>query len=224
MSPQPRILAEFLGSLLLAAVVVGSGIMAERLAEGNAAVALLGNTLATVAGLAVLIALFGPVSGAHFNPVISTIAWVRERTGAGLVVAYLLAQVMGCCIGTMLANVMFELPAIHAASQIRNGTSIWIGEMVATTGLVLVAFTSPSIRAASWRVPAWIAAAYWFTSSTSFANPAITLGRSLSDSFAGIRPADVPAFVGAQLIGALLGAGLVRVFKPEPAAQVELHP
>jgi glycerol uptake facilitator-like aquaporin len=225
MSRRQRILAELLGSLLLAAVVVGSGIMAQRLAEGNAAVALLGNTLATVAGLAVLIALFGPVSGAHFNPVISTIAWFRERSSPGLMGAYLLAQFAGCCAGAMLANVMFELPPVQAASQGRSGAAIWIGELVATAGLVLVAFTSPSIREASWRVPAWIAAAYWFTSSTSFANPAITVGRSLSDSFAGIRPADVPAFVGAQVLGALLGAALLRMFIQAPAArQSEPHP
>jgi glycerol uptake facilitator-like aquaporin len=216
------VFAEFLGALLLAATVIGSGIMAERLAEGNAAVALLGNTLATVAALAALIAMLGPVSGAHFNPVVTLVAAFRERPGAWRVTAFVLAQVAGCCAGAVLANAMFELPLVQASTHARTGVSQWLGEFVATSGLVLVAFTSPSIKEASWRVPAWIAAAYWFTSSTSFANPAITLGRSLSDSFAGIRPEDAPGFIGAQLAGAAAGALLVRLLvqraQPDPGA------
>jgi glycerol uptake facilitator-like aquaporin len=213
------VFAEFLGALLLAATVIGSGIMAEDLAGGNAAVALLGNTLATVAVLAALIAMLGPVSGAHFNPVVTLVAAFRERPGTARVTAFVLAQVAGCCAGAMLANAMFELPLVHASSHVRTGASQWLGEFVATSGLVLVAFTSPSLKEASWRVPAWIAGAYWFTSSTSFANPAITLGRSLSDTFAGIRPEDAPGFIGAQLVGAVAGGLLVRwlaVQQPEP--------
>lgn len=205
--------AEFLGSTLLAAAVVGSGIMAEQLSSGNAAVALLGNTLATVAMLAVLIATFGPVSGAHFNPVITLVARLRERP-ATPAKFYVAAQIAGCCAGAVLANVMFELPLVHASTHARTGLAQWVGEFVATAGLVLVAFTSPSIKDAAWRVPMWIAAAYWFTSSTSFANPAITLARSLSDTFAGIRPQDAIGFVVAQLAGAGAGALLLTFFAP----------
>jgi glycerol uptake facilitator-like aquaporin len=207
------VLAEFLGALLLAAAVIGSGVMAERLAQGNTAVALLANTMATVALLAVIIAMLGPISGAHFNPVVTLAARWRDPAAGNPVAAYLLAQVAGCCVGAMLANVMFELPVWNESTRVRTGLAVWLGEFVATAGLVLVAFTSPSIREASWRVPAWIAAAYWFTSSTSFANPAITVGRALSDSFAGIRPADVPGFVIAQLAGGAAGALLVRALE-----------
>ncbi len=215
---QRAVLAEFLGALMLAATVIGSGIMAERLADGNAAVALLGNTLATVTVLAALIATFGPLSGAHFNPVITLVGHLRERSGAARAMLYLLAQVGGCCAGAVLANAMFELPLVQASGHARTGAGQWLGEFIATCGLVLVAFTSPSIKEASWRVPAWIAGAYWFTSSTSFANPAITIGRSLSDSFAGIRPGDAPAFIGAQLAGALAAVLLLRLLVQQPLA------
>lgn len=208
-----EIAAEFLGATLLAAAVVGSGIMAEQLSGGNTAVALLGNTLATVAMLAVLIAVFGPLSGAHFNPVITLVARLRKGATAHAAL-YLVAQIVGCCAGAALANLMFELPAVHASTHARTGLAQWLGEFVATAGLVLVAFTSPSIKEAAWRVPAWIATAYWFTSSTSFANPAITLARSLSDTFAGIRPADVAGFVVAQLAGGGAGAWLLTFFAP----------
>lgn len=208
--------AEFLGAALLAATVVGSGVMAERLAGGNAAVALLGNTLATVAGLAVLIALFGEISGAHFNPLVTLVARLRGVNDGSRTVGYLLAQVAGCCAGAVLANLMFELPAIQAGTHARTGVAQWLGEIVASAGLILVAFTSPSVREAAWRVPAWIAAAYWFTSSTSFANPAITLARSLSDTFAGIRPQDVGGFVVAQLLGGALAMLLLRFFVASP--------
>lgn len=206
-----RLLAEGLGALLLAAAVIGSGIMAERLADGNAAVALLANTGATVAALAVLIALFGPVSGAHFNPVITLVATANRSLPRGKAVAYIVVQVVGCCLGAMLANAMFELPVVQLSTHVRTGTAQWLSEAVATAGLVLVAFTTLSIKEAVWRVPAWIGAAYWFTASTSFANPAITLGRSLSDTFAGISPADVPGFVLAQLVGGTLGAYFARL-------------
>jgi glycerol uptake facilitator-like aquaporin len=207
------IAAEFLGAALLTAAVVGSGIMAERLAGGNAAVALLGNTAATVAVLAALIATFGPSSGAHFNPVVTLVAFASRRLPARVVAAYLPAQVLGCAGGAILANLMFDLPAIQMSAHARTGLAQWLAEVVATTGLVLVVFMSPSAKEAAWRVPAWIAGAYWFTSSTSFANPAITLGRSLSDTFAGIRPADAPGFIVAQLAGGVVGALLLRVFE-----------
>ncbi len=179
--------------------------MAERLADGNLAVALIANTLATVAALAALIAMFGPVSGAHFNPVISLAEAARGRLARRHAAAYLAVQVIGCCAGAILANVMFELPMIEASTHARTGAAQWLSESVATAALVMVVIGSPSVREAAWRVPAWIGAAYWFTASTSFANPAITLGRSLSDSFAGIRPGDVPYFIGAQLVGGAIG-------------------
>ena len=209
-----KLLAEALGAFLLAAAVIGSGIMGERLAGGNAAIALLANTAATVAVLATLIAALGPVSGAHFNPVVSLVAASRGELRPALVAGYIAVQIAGCCAGALLANAMFELPLVHASTHVRTGFAQWLAEGVATAGLVLVAFTSPSVRDAAWRVAAWIGAAYWFTASTSFANPAITIARSLSDTFAGIRPADVPAFIGAQLIGGLLGLILARYFLP----------
>jgi glycerol uptake facilitator-like aquaporin len=200
--------AEFIGALLLTAAVVGSGIMGERLAGGNAAVALLANTAATVAALATLIAVLGPISGAHFNPAITLVALYQRKIALPRAVAFISVQVAGCCAGAILANLMFELPAIHASTHVRTGVAQWLSEIVATAGLVYIAFSS-SIAAAAWRVPAWIGAAYWFTASTSFANPAITIGRSLSDTFAGIQPADAPGFIGAQLIGAVVGALLL---------------
>jgi glycerol uptake facilitator-like aquaporin len=209
--------AEFVGALLLTAAVVGSGIMGERLAGGNAAVALLANTGATVAALATLIAVFGPISGAHFNPVITLVAFQQRRIALPRAMAFLGVQIAGCCAGAALANLMFELPAIHASTHARSGSAQWLSEIVATTGLVYIAFSAPSVAAAAWRVPAWIGAAYWFTASTSFANPAITLGRSLTDTFAGIRPADAPGFIAAQMAGGVLGALLLRFFK-EPRA------
>jgi len=204
--------AEFLGSLLLAACVIGSGIMAERLAGGNAAIALLANTLATVLVLATLITTFGPLSGAHFNPIVSAVAWFHRQIDAQTAGLYLLAQIAGCCAGAMLANAMFELPLLQASGHLRSGNAQWLSEAVASAGLIFIAFRSPTISDAAWRVALWIGAAYWFTASTSFANPAITLGRSLSDTFAGIRPADVSGFIGAQVVGAMIGAGMLRLF------------
>jgi len=206
-----RVFAEFLGALLLTACVIGSGIMAERLADGNAAVALLANTLATVAVLAALIAMLGPISGAHFNPAVSAAALYLRKIDARAAASYVLAQIVGCCAGALLANAMFELPLLQTSTHVRSGAAQWLSEIVATAGLVLVAFRSPSINAAAWRVSLWIGAAYWFTASTSFANPAITLGRTLSNTFAGIRPADAPGFIGAQLTGALAGLALLRL-------------
>ena len=213
-----RVFAEALGALLLTAAVVGSGIMGERLASGNLAIALLANTAATVTVLAALIAMFGPISGAHFNPVITLVALFNRQIDGSHAMAYVFAQIAGCCAGAVLANAMFELPLVQASHHVRTGGAQWLAEFVATAGLVLIAFTSPSIKEAAWRVPAWIAGAYWFTASTSFANPAISIGRSLSDTFAGIRPADAPGFILAQLAGGVAGALLLRVFAERKAA------
>src|ERR1700722_14993696 len=198
-----RLVAELIGSLLLAATVVGSGIMAERLAGGNVAVALLANTAATVAVLGTLIALLGPVSGAHLNPAVSLIEAVRGRLPWSDSIAYTLAQVVGCCAGALLAHTMFELPLWQASAHIRTGPAQWLAEAVATFGLLLVVIGHRRSEDAPWMVAAWIGAAYWFTASTSFANPAITIARSLSDTFSDIRPIDVPEFILAQLIGAI---------------------
>lgn len=213
-----KVIAEGLGAALLTACVVGSGIMAEKLAGGNAALALLANTLATMAVLGTLIGTLGPISGAHFNPVVSAIAWNRRQIDGSTLTGYVIAQLLGCCAGAMLANAMFELPLVQASTHARSGAATWLSEMIATLGLVLVAFRAGSINDAAWRVPLWIGAAYWFTASTSFANPAITIGRSLSDTFAGIRPEDAPMFIGAQLAGAIAGLFLLRLFADRKAA------
>jgi glycerol uptake facilitator-like aquaporin len=200
-----RLTAEGLGSMLLTATVVGSGIMAERLAGGNVAVALLANTGATVAVLALLIRLLGPLSGAHFNPAVSLVAALRGDLAWRDASAYAVAQVLGCCAGTWLAHLMFELPVWQLSTHVRSGPAQWLAEGVATFGLLLVVLGHRRAEDAPWMVAAWIGAAYWFTASTSFANPAITVARSLSDTFAGIRPGDAPAFIGAQLAGAIAG-------------------
>ena len=213
-----RLAAEALGSLLLAATVIGSGIMAERLAGGNTAIALLANTGATVAVLATLIALFGPLSGAHFNPAVSLIEALRGKRPWSEMVAYSLVQVAGCCAGALLAHAMFELPIAQTSIHIRTGSGQWLAEGVATLGLLLVVLGHRRSEDAPWMVAAWIGAAYWFTASTSFANPAITIARSLSNTFAGIRPADVPGFVAAQMVGALAGLLLARLLFAEARA------
>ena len=210
MSLASRAAAEGVGSLLLAATVVGSGIMAERLAGGNVAVALLANTGATVAVLATLIALLAPVSGAHFNPAVSFVESLRGNLGWRQMAVYAAVQTIGCCAGSLLAHAMFELPLVQASAHVRTGAAQWLAEGVATFGLVLVVVGHRRRADAPWMVAAWIGAAYWFTSSSSFANPAITIARSLSDTFAGIRPADVPDFIAAQLVGALVGLYLAR--------------
>jgi glycerol uptake facilitator-like aquaporin len=205
-----RLASEGLGSLLLAATVVGSGIMAERLSGGNLAVALLANTAATVAVLATLIALLGPVSGAHFNPAVSVIEALRGRLtwrDAGM---YAFLQIIGCCAGALIAHVMFELPAWQLSAHVRTGPAQWLAEGVATFGLLLVVVGHRRSEDAPWMIAAWIGAAYWFTASTSFANPAITIARSLSNTFSGIRPADVPAFIGAQFVGAFAALAVAR--------------
>lgn len=208
-----RLGAELAGACLLSAAVVGSGIMGEQLAGGNVAVALLANTAATVAALAVLIGLFAPVSGAHFNPAVTLAAALRGALAPRLALAYVPAQVAGCLLGAWLAHAMFDLPLLQASTHVRTGPGQWLSELVATGGLVAIVATSRSVEQAAWRVPLWIGAAYWFTASTSFANPAITIGRAFTDTFAGIRPADAPAFIGAQLAGVLAGLGLVRLLR-----------
>lgn len=213
-----RLLAEGLGSLLLAATVVGSGIMAERLAAGNTAVALLANTGATVAVLAVLIALLDPISGAHFNPAVSVVQGLRRILPWRDVAAYASVQIVGCCLGALLAHAMFALPLVQSSLHVRTGAAQWLAEAVATCGLILVVLGHRRSQDAPWMVAGWIGAAYWFTASTSFANPAITLARSLSDTFAGIRPIDAPAFIAAQLAGALAGLVIAQVLFPHRAA------
>ena len=229
--PEPplfrRLVAELLGTGLLVTVMVGSGIAAQTLSPSDVGVQLLENSLATMLGLAVLILVFGPVSGAHFNPVVSVVDWLLgRRDGTGLsapeVVAYGFAQVAGGILGAVLANVRFDLPAAQMATTDRVSMGHGVGEVVATTGLVLLIFAlARSGRAAlsAASVGAYIGAAYWFTSSTSFANPAVTVGRIFSDTFAGIAPASVPLFVTAQVLGAGLGLALVRLLFPDgPAA------
>jgi glycerol uptake facilitator-like aquaporin len=204
------LLAEGLGAMLLTATVIGSGIMAERLAGGNLAVALIANTSATVAVLATLIALFGPISGAHFNPAVSFIEALRGNLSVRAAIAYAIVQIIGCIAGAFLAHAMFELPIIQSSLHMRAGPAQWLSEGVATAGLILVVIGSTNPKEAAWRVAAWIGAAYWFTASTSFANPAITIARALSNTFAGIAPNNALAFIVSQLCGALVGLVLAR--------------
>ncbi len=219
-----RLLAEFLGTGLLVAVVVGSGIAAQRLSPDDVGLQLLQNSTATVLGLAVLILLFGPVSGAHFNPVVSVADWwLGRRSGGGLsggeLAAYVVAQGAGGIGGAVLANVMFSVDTAMAATE-RTGTGLLAGEVVATAGLVLLIFAlvrSGRAAVVAPAVGAYIGAAYWFTSSTSFANPAVTVGRMFTDTFAGIAPSSVLPFVGAQLVGAAVGVVLVLALYPVPA-------
>lgn len=214
-----RLFAEGLGSLLLAATVIGSGIMAERLADGNMAVALLANTTATMAVLAALIALLGSVSGAHLNPAVSLIEALRHRLGWRDAIGYVGVQIVGCCAGAILAHAMFELPLIQTATHVRAGWSQLLAELVATFGLVLVILGNRRSEDIPWMVACWIGAAYWFTASTSFANPAITLARSLTNSFSGIRPTDAPGFIVAQVAGALLALGVAALIFAQPQGQ-----
>lgn len=201
-----RLFAETLGTMLLLSVVVGSGIMGEQLAQGNTAVALLANSLATGCGLYVLISLFAPLSGAHFNPVVTLRAWWRgdlSRASAG---GYVLAQIIGGMLGVWLAHLMFDLSVLQTSTKLRTGYGQWIAETVATFGLVLTIALAERFhpeRIAAL-VAAYITAAYWFTASTSFANPAVTVVRSLTDTFAGISPASVAGFIAAQVVGLTL--------------------
>jgi glycerol uptake facilitator-like aquaporin len=204
-----RLFGELLGTALLLAVVIGSGLMAERLSGGNVAVALLANTLATVGGLYILIEVFGPVSGAHFNPAVSLAMALRGELPWTRLAGYVPAQLLGAALGAVLAHAMFDLPLLQVSAKLRTGTGQWIAEAVATAGLMLVILRAPQARVAAM-VAAYIGAAYWFTASTSFANPAAAFGRMFSDSFAGIAPASAPAFMLAEVLGAGLGLLLHR--------------
>ncbi|MFE7722376.1 aquaporin [Nocardia rhizosphaerihabitans] len=221
-----RLLAEFVGTAALVAVVVGSGIAAQQLTN-DVALQLLANSTATVFGLGVLILVFGPVSGAHFNPVVSAADWLAgRRYGTGLtatdVLTYAIAQIAGAITGAVLANVMFDLSAWQISTHDRITTGHLVGEVVATAGLIAVIFAlARSGRAAmsAAAVASYIGAAYWFTSSTSFANPAVTIGRIFSDTFAGIAPGSAPGFILAQIIGAALGLALIVVLYPRSVAE-----
>jgi glycerol uptake facilitator-like aquaporin len=216
------ILAEALGSFLLFATVIGSGIMAERLAGGNVAIALLGNTIATGAMLFVLITMLAPISGAHMNPAVTLVMRLRGHIRTDMAIAYAGAQIAGGILGVWGAHMMFDVPILQLSDKIRSGPGQWAGEAVATFGLVLTILGTARMRPGS--VPAsvalYITAAYWFTSSTSFANPAITIARSMSHSFAGIAPACVPGFIAAQLLGAIaahLASEALFIDKPKEA-------
>jgi glycerol uptake facilitator-like aquaporin len=212
-----KLAGEALGTVLLLAVVIGSGVMAERLAGGNVAVALLANTLATVGGLYVLIEVFGPISGAHFNPAVSAVmAWRGELPKSALL-PYVAAQLLGAMLGAWLAHAMFDLPILQFSTKVRTGTGQWIAEAVATAGLLLVILRAPVGRAPAM-VAAYIGAAYWFTASTSFANPAAAFGRLFTDTFAGIAPASAPGFMLAEFVGAAIGLAIHNAFEPR------LHP
>lgn len=204
-----QVAAELLGTALLVAVVVGSGLMGERLAGGSVALALLANTLATVAGLYVLIEVLGPISGAHMNPAVSLVMAARGVLPPRLLLPYVVAQLMGAVLGAWLAHAMFDVAILQVSARIRSGFGQWLAEVVATAGLLLVILRAPATRVAA-AVACYIGAAYWFTASTSFANPAATFGRMFSDSFAGIAPSSVPAFTAAELTGAFIGALIHR--------------
>jgi glycerol uptake facilitator-like aquaporin len=199
-----RIVAEGLGTALLLAVVVGSGIMAERLAGGNVAIALLANAIATGAGLVALILMFGTISGAHFNPAVTLSEAWQKNLPAGEVIPYIVVQMVGAFAGVAAAHLMFDLPVFAASEHVRTGAAQWWSEFVATFGLIAVIIACSRSRpgVTPFAVAAYITAAYWFTSSTSFANPAVTLARSATTTFAGIRPADALGFIAAQLLGA----------------------
>ncbi len=207
-----RLLAEGLGSAALLAIVVGSGIMGDRLAQGNAAIALLANAFATGAGLFVLITLLAPISGAHFNPLVTALMWWRGEHRARDASAYVAAQVLGAIAGVWLAHAMFDMPLWQISTKARSGYGQWLSEAVATSGLLATILLGQRSRPAATPalVGSYIMAAYWFTASTSFANPAVTIARALTNTFAGIRPADVAGFVAAQIAGALVVIAVVR--------------
>ncbi len=216
MTASRRLIAEAVGTALLLATVVGSGIMGERLSQGNIAIALLANTLATGAALAALILTFGPISGAHFNPAVTLCDAVMGGIAWRMVPGYILAQATGAFAGVAAADTMFDLPAFSISRHVRSGASQQFSEFVATFGLLAVIWGCVRFRSSAvpFAVAAYITAAYWFTASTSFANPAVTLARSVTDTFAGIRPADVPGFILAQLLGAATATLLFRWLAP----------
>lgn len=214
-----RLAAEALGSAFLIVAVVGSGIMASRLSPDDVGLQLLENAAATAAALVGLILMFGAVSGAHFNPVVTLVDRLLGSISTRDAGVYVVAQTIGACTGTVIANVMFELPVVELSTKTRSSGALWLSEVVATVGLLLVihgCVRTGRERAVPFAVGAWIGGAYWFTSSTSFANPAVTVARTLSDSFAGIDPASAPMFIAMQIIGAGIAYGLVRLFYPHP--------
>jgi glycerol uptake facilitator-like aquaporin len=224
-----RLLAEFVGTALLVTAVVGSGIMATTLSPHDVGLQLLENSIATAFALVALILTFGPVSGAHFNPVVSAADWfLGRRTRTGLtgpaLAGYALAQTVGAIAGSVLANLMFALAPVALSHKDRSAGHLWIGEVVATAGLLMLIFAiarSGRAAVAPAAVGAYIGAAYWFTSSTSFANPAVTIGRAFTDTFAGIAPASIPGFVIAQLTGLLIGVGLLAALYPQVGATAD---
>jgi glycerol uptake facilitator-like aquaporin len=206
--------AEFFGTAALLCAVIGSGIMAERLSGGNVAIALLANTLATVFALYVLIEILGPISGAHFNPMVTWVLGLRSKPGDAawrhVAVIFIACQLLGAVAGAWLAHAMFDMNLLQTSVKLRDGPAQWLAEAVAAAGLVLVILRAPAGKGAAL-VACYIGAAYWFTASTSFANPAAVLGRMLSDSFAGIAPSSAPGFVAAQFVGGAVGAGIDRL-------------
>ncbi|MER9026011.1 aquaporin family protein [Mesorhizobium sp. M0815] len=219
-----RLVAEALGTALLVATVVGSGIMADRLSN-DVAVSLLGNTLPTGAILVVLITIFGPISGAHFNPAVTLVFALRREIETNAALAYVAAQIAGGIAGTFLAHAMFELPILEVSATVRTGGGQWIAELVAAFGLVFTILAGLRSRPDSipWLVGLYITAAYWFTASTSFANPAVAIARAFSNTFAGIRPTDLPGFIAAELLGALLAVALAGWLfaQPKPVGQMK---
>jgi glycerol uptake facilitator-like aquaporin len=211
-----RLLAEAFGSAFLLATIVGSGIMAEKLSGGNVAIALLGNTLPTGAILVVLILIFGPLSGAHFNPAVSLAFALRGEFAWRALAPYVAVQILGGVLGVFAAHAMFDLPILQLSAHVRSGPAQWFAESVATFGLLLAIFgcVARAPQAVPYAVGLYITAAYWFTASTSFANPAVTIARALSDSFAGIAPAGVPAFIVAQVVGMLAAVAAGRLLWP----------
>ena len=212
-----KVFAEFLGTAVLVAIVVGSGIMATNLSQ-DVGVQLLINTISTVFGLYVLITILAPISGAHFNPVVTMVDLIEGKSATVQFIQYIFAQALGAITGAMLANAMFSYPLLEASTKIRSGGNLYIGEIVATAGLILLInllVNQKNLVVIPAAVAAWIGSAYFFTSSTSFANPAVTIGRTFSDSFAGIAPECAPKFIAAQVLGALIGLGLAKVLTRE---------
>ena len=220
-----RLTAEALGTALLVAAVVGSGIMAENMTR-DAALALLGNALATGAILVVLISVLGPISGAHFNPAVTLVMALSRKLPAGEAAIYGVVQIAGAIAGTLIAHVMFDLPLIEASTKVRSGANQWLAEAVAAFGLILTILGAIRFRhdAVAWLVGLYITAAYWFTASTSFANPAVAIARAFTNTFSGIRPIDVPAFIAAELVGAMVGAILIGWLLQLPTGTQRIDP
>ncbi|MEO1197661.1 MAG: MIP/aquaporin family protein [Pseudomonadota bacterium] len=218
-----RLTAEALGTAFLVGTVVGSGIMADMLTD-DVALALLGNTLPTGAILVVLITILGPISGAHFNPAVTLAFALRKEIGAQAAMGYVVAQIAGGIAGTLIAHAMFELPVVQISETVRSGAGQWIAEVVATFGLVATILAGVRFRATAvpWLVGLYITAAYWFTASTSFANPAVAIARGLTDTFSGIRPIDVPAFIAAECLGAVLAVAVLGWLLAERSQQPKL--